>query len=398
MLLRPQKLFQPVHQLRYYVQRKVAELLVQQQPLLTTSFAPVLMRPQAAPVAALRRSPLANSLQRQFPMIKQACSPFTRVSQPAWRAGLRVAAYPTGSPLRIGAYRSFSSSPCQVFASYSPQPASVFSYVSSGMFSTVHAKHPAFPAAQPNEKTHLAVPLSKKDKKDKKKTMKKPLGYPFRQEKHTMKMPTAAATPVAPMAPIQSPSSLADIQTNDDTSLLMHNATVTKTTTRYFITLDFFPAALAPQFANADDKRVDTPIPWTRHTWLLLMAWKKDQDLYLKDLMHLLQRCLDQGYEIRWMTPVAASSSSSSLSTAMPFIPQLRLYFPSQMTRKEQALARLHALHDWISSPVRWELEDEQIQSVEQLLPLGPDYFQSLHLFLDQIDDMIHHGPAFAKV
>ncbi|ORX45710.1 hypothetical protein DM01DRAFT_1339937 [Hesseltinella vesiculosa] len=377
-MLRPAKLFQNVHQLRFFVQRKLAELMVQHPPPLSLANALPPLRPP--PPATSLPTPLVHGFQQQFALISKACTPYVRATQPAWRPGMRPFVYPTGTPLRIGAYRSYATGPTSISSTCMHQQGSVFNHLSYGMFSSVHAKQPVFPVADNQPKKSLAVP-----------------SHQVSTNNDDNKKATRLGRPACPMSPQPlSSSSLSDIQTSDDTSFI-HHTTVATTMTRFFVTVDFFPMELEPEvFANSSQNNAS--IPWTRHVWMLLMTWKKNQDLFHKDLMHILQRCLDQGYEIQWM-PRAGADHLATLDSPSPppGAPRLRLYLPNRITQREQALAQLASVQAFMSGPVRWQLEEEQVPVQEPLLPLGPDYFQGVHLFLDHIDDLIHHGPAFAR-
>ncbi|ORZ11985.1 hypothetical protein BCR42DRAFT_421013 [Absidia repens] len=427
-MLRPAKLFHSFHQLRHYVQTKVTELVVAQH-------APPFLLPTTNPTAAATNTlspwahqtkPLTNGLTRQ--MNNKACfslitgggcgplsswRPAVAPAASAWHRGISLGIH--GGYQGLGAFRSYSSSTATPFfkAATSSSHSTVFSHLSSGVFAPMannmtatknHTKTTTSPSTcqrsalqQQKDECQCSQAMGASKKYN---TEPMTIAPPAAQKSTTTTTATTASI-VSDMVPA-TVKAAPMLCTEDDLIKDMHTTTTVSTTrTCFYITLELAPTSLTTSTSTSTSTSdsssflASSETPWTKDVWPMLVKWKERQQDYYDQLLAWLQPCLDQGYRIQWVSEGGGGAA-------------LRLYFPKQVTRHDQALAWLEDLktkngktappqQDGEDDFLAWvTLEEESILVDEPLVPLGPDYFQGIHLFLTHIDDLVDHGPAFA--
>ncbi|KAI8098570.1 uncharacterized protein BX664DRAFT_319048 [Halteromyces radiatus] len=161
-----------------------------------------------------------------------------------------------------------------------------------------------------------------------------------------------------------------------DDDMMVRSTMVSSTYTCFFITLDLV-------CMTGNDMMKSGRKPWTKETWPFLVAWKEQQQKHYEQLLQWLHPWIDKGYQVELINDS-----------------HLRLYFPTATTR-QQALVWLdefkHKLIMEYGGCPDWQLEEETVLIQEPLLPVGPDYFQGIHLFLTHIDELVENGPGFTK-
>ncbi|CAO3576262.1 unnamed protein product [Absidia cylindrospora] len=338
--------------------------------------------------------PLTNGLQRQlnnkacFSLISGGgCGPLSSwrpavaPAASAWHRGISLGIH--GGYHGSGAFQSYSSSTATPFfkAATSSSHSTVFS-LSSGVFAPLANNMMA--TKNYTTKAAAAPPPSTCHRSTQKDECQLSQAMGASKKYNTQLMidaPPAATNTTTAVISDRVPATVSTapmLCTEDD----LHTTTTVPTTrTCFYITLALVPTTST---VGSSTFLASSETPWTKDVWPMLVKWKERQQHHYDQLLAWLQPCLDQGYRIQWVGDLSA----------------LRLYFPKQVTRRDQALAWLEDLKQqdmdgdeflaWVT------LEEESILVDEPLVPLGPDYFQGIHLFLTHIDDLVDHGPAFA--
>ncbi|CAO3625431.1 unnamed protein product [Cunninghamella blakesleeana] len=450
-MLRPAKLFQPIYQLRQYVQHKIAELVVQQS-ILTTSIQQITTTTTTVgnnvlPIITHQPpKPLTQHLQKQFPMINKACSPFLRIAPTTTTITSNFGTTSSLHYLRhhsqpaIGTYRAYSSSSTcfmkHMYISPSSNP-SIFSHLSSnGAFMKTplgqqwhqlnhhqyqqqknkYEESPIVPYKQQKEEetkhkktfkkwdqpiinktnhSFISQPMMKNEKK--KDIIEKPIELKKEKENNTIKEKNSFC-----------------LQKEDD-MMTIHSTNISTSVNYYYIHVDLLPPpnttnslfmsmiSSKSSSMNKNHKKEKDWLPLSQDLMSFFISWKEKQQTYYQHFIQWIQFFVDKQFHF------SITNEGQSL----------RLYFPKHVIHKEQALSwlndinekfyhhlqqqyykkRNHSLNHDDNEVVfpHWSLHQETRLVQEPLLPLGPDYFQGLQLFLDEIDDLFHHGPAFSK-
>lgn len=388
-MLRPAKLFHSFHQLRHYVQTKVTELVVQHPP------PPFLLPPTATPTSSnglthgtYSTKVLAHGLERQ--VVTKPCGVFSRSAVlGSWRPAVSPAGgsiWHRGIGLHnngyhgLGAFRSYSNSATPFVKNFAPSPnGSVFNYISSGVFAPIstHTGGKGYSTPSPVlRQQRLSQDIDTIDKSN---------THPLLNERFLTNSNATKATPTdEPTTAAAAAAAASTMILNKDD--ILAKATLEKTnhvstlTTYFFITLDLVPMTATQSIFNPENSCNIKPWkPWTKEVLPRLLDWKTKQQQHYDRLLDWLQLCLDKGCHVQ------------QIGTS------LRLYLPKHLIERGQAMAWLDAIgNTGLILDQDWLLEEETISVEEPLVPLGPDYFQGIYLFLSHIDDLVDQGPAFA--
>ncbi|CAO3618046.1 unnamed protein product [Cunninghamella echinulata] len=429
-MLRPAKFLQPFYQLRHYVQHKIADLVVQQQHSISTSIQQIVNTNALPALSHQQPKPLIQGLQKQFPMINKACTPFLRIT-PSWQhrgigcnntmntsasffSNIR---HPYSS---IGTFRSYSSSPTMIMHHISPtSTTSIFSHLTPNAGGGAFMKQ-SF-GQQWNQLNNMHYEQQKRDhyeespivtfsnsnnnnnnnKKGRTQFNKEQIKYnndikndkclftketEFNKKKDitTLSLTTSMKNKKEEENKINSYLCLKE---DDMTSI--HSTTISTTTPYFYLDIDLLPP---PSFysimihSDMDSKQEKKNL-LSQDLLSYFNTWKNKQQTYYHQFILWLQFFVNKKeschYTIRHQGQL------------------LRIYLPKHIIHQDQVMDWIKEIkknEEWMMMPPQWSLHQDSKITQEPLLPLGPDYFQGLQLFLDQIDDLFHHGPAFSKM
>jgi hypothetical protein len=327
---------------------------------------------------------LAQGLERQ--VVTKPCGVFFRGAiQVSWRPAVSPvggSSWHRGIGLHnnryhgLGAFRSYSSSTTPFVNNCATSPGgSVFNYISSGIFAPISThtgkKGYAAPPPMPRQQ-RLSQEMDTIDKNN---------THPLLNERFLTNS-NATKTTLADEPTAAASSSTMILYTNDilTKAALEKTNHVSTSTTYFYITLDLVPMTATHSIFSPGNSSSTSPWkPWTKEVLPRLMDWKTKQQQHYDRLLDWLQLCLDKGCHVQ------------QIGTS------LRLYLPKHLIERGQAMVWLDTIGNTsLVLDEDWLLEQETISVDEPLVPLGPDYFQGIHLFLSHIDDLVDHGPAFA--
>ncbi|KAI9300008.1 hypothetical protein BJ944DRAFT_273617 [Cunninghamella echinulata] len=431
-MLRPAKFLQPFYQLRHYVQHKIADLVVQQQHSISTSIQQIVNTNALPALSHQQPKPLIQGLQKQFPMINKACTPFLRIT-PSWQqrgigcsntmnTSTSFSSHIRHSYSSIGTFRSYSSTPAMMMHHISPtNTTSIFSHLTpnagGGAFmkqsfgqhwNQLNNMHYEQHQKRDHYEESPIVTFSNINNKDykkgctqfKKEQLKcindinsdrclfaKETELNKKKNTSTLSSSSTTATSIKNKKEENKINNHLCIKEDDMTSI--HSTVISTTTPYFYLDIDLLPP---PSFysimIHSDmDSKQEKKNPLSQDILSYFNTWKNKQQTYYHQFILWLQFFVNKKELCHYTIRHQGQS--------------LRIYLPKHITHQDQVMDWIKEIkknEEWMMMPPQWSLHQDSKVTQEPLLPLGPDYFQGLQLFLDQIDDLFDHGPAFSKM